>query len=281
MSKIIKYINKNFLWYNLKRQWKNHWSFCCAPFNTLEFHIDGGIRVCCGNRYKIVGHYPEQDIDGIFNGLVINKLRDNLKNYDLSDGCQMCYRMLLNRDYVNLFAKDYDIFQISSDEILRNLKFELSNICNLECEMCWGELSSSIRRNIEHLPPQKSIYSDDFVEKLKPYWKNIQKATFLGGEPFLIPIYYKIWEDIIQNNPEIDIFIITNGTILNKKIKELLKSAKFYFAISIDSFNKDNYEKIRRNASFDATMQNLDYFYEYSKYYNRKLTVNICPMQQN
>jgi MoaA/NifB/PqqE/SkfB family radical SAM enzyme len=240
--------NKLFADYNRIRLAKNKMSFCYAPFNTLEFHISGQVRVCCGNRYKIVGNYPNQTIREIFDGQNIQNFRKRLKKYDLSEGCQMCYKMLVNKNYTNLFALDYELFQTSKKAVLKNIKFELSNECNLECEMCWGELSSLIRKNIEKLPEIHSPYGDDFVEQLKPFWRDIEKATFLGGEPFLIKLYFKIWDEIIQNNPEINILVVSNGTVLNDKIKDLLAKGKFYFALSIDSFQKETYEKIRRNA---------------------------------
>lgn len=273
--------NKLFADYNRIRLAKNKMSFCYAPFNTLEFHISGQVRVCCGNRYKIVGNYPNQTIREIFDGQNIQNFRKRLKKYDLSEGCQMCYKMLVNKNYTNLFALDYELFQTSKKAVLKNIKFELSNECNLECEMCWGELSSLIRKNIEKLPEIHSPYGDDFVEQLKPFWRDIEKATFLGGEPFLIKLYFKIWDEIIQNNPEINILVVSNGTVLNDKIKDLLAKGKFYFALSIDSFQKETYEKIRRNAVFEKTMSNFEYFYQYSKDNNRWITVNICPMQQN
>jgi sulfatase maturation enzyme AslB (radical SAM superfamily) len=273
--------NKIFKEYNRIRLSKNKMAFCYAPFNTLEFHVSGQVRVCCGNRYKIVGNYPNQTIHEIFNGENIQNFRKRLMKYDLSEGCQMCYKMLVNKDYTNLIAKDYELFQTSKKAVLKNIKFELSNECNLECEMCWGELSSSIRENIEKLPKIQSPYGEDFIEQLKPFWKDIEKATFLGGEPFLIKLYYKIWDEIIQNNPDINILVVSNGTILNDKIKQLLDKGKFYFALSIDSFQKETYEKIRRNAVFEKTMSNFEYFYQYSKGNNRWITVNICPMKQN
>ncbi len=273
--------NKMFYEYNRIRPSKSNKSFCYAPFNTLEFHISGQVRVCCGNRYKIVGIYPNQSISEIFNGQNIQNFRNRLIKYDLSEGCQLCHKMLKDRNYPYLFALDHDVFQTSAKQaVLKNIKFELSNVCNLECEMCWGELSSSIRENIEDLPEIQSPYGDEFIQQLKPFWKNIEKATFLGGEPFLINLYI-IWEEIISINSKINILVVTNGTVLNSKIKELITRGKFYFALSIDSFQKETYEKIRKNAVFEQIMSNFEYFYEYSKQNNRWITVNICPMQQN
>ncbi len=275
--------NKNNIYneYNRLRNKKKSYSFCFAPYNTLEFHISGQVRVCCGNRYKIVGNYPEQSVKAIWEGKTIKDFRSKLQNYDLSDGCQGCYKMLKNKNFTNLFSLDYDIFQTNQNAILKNVKFELSNNCNLECEMCWGELSSLIRKNTEKLPPIESPYNEYFIQELKPFWKNIEKATFLGGEPFLINIYYTLWQEILKNNPLINILIVTNGTILNENIKQLLSKGIFYFAVSIDSFQKETYEKIRKNAVFEETMSNFEYFYQYAKKHNRWITINVCPMQQN
>src|SRR6185295_19977224 len=70
------------------------------------------------------------------------------------------------------------------------MEFEISNVCNLECTMCTGFFSSSIRHNREHLPPIKTPYDDAFVRQLEPFVPHLKAARFLGGEPFLIRTYY-------------------------------------------------------------------------------------------
>jgi MoaA/NifB/PqqE/SkfB family radical SAM enzyme len=72
------------------------------------------------------------------------------------------------------------------------MEFELSNECNLECVMCNGSFSSSIRKNREKLPPIISPYNDDFVNELDAFIPHLTDAKFLGGEPFMIEIYLKI-----------------------------------------------------------------------------------------
>jgi len=273
--------NKTLSEYQKHRKTKLNSSFCFAPFNTLEFHISGQVRVCCANRYKIVGNYPNQSIQEIWENISIIEFRKRLINNDLSDGCHGCDKMLKLKNYANLTSLDYDIFQTNRKAVLKNIKFELSNECNLECEMCWGELSSSIRKNIEKLPKINNIYNENFIPQLKPFWKNIEKATFLGGEPFLIKTYYTIWEEINKYNSKIKILIVTNGTIINENIKQLISKGNFYFAVSIDSFQKETYEKIRKNAIFEKTMLNFEYLYQYSKGKKHWITINVCPMQQN
>ncbi len=274
--------NSKFKFYSYRKRKKFKESFCYAPFNTLRFSATGLIQACCRNRYATFGKINEMTIDEIWNGNRIQQFRKNLLNYKLFDGCQFCEMMLKQRNYIFLKSLEYDAFQIKPDDItIRKFEFEISNSCNLECVMCSGELSSSIRKNREQLPPIPEIYDDSFVEQLKPYWKNITRATFAGGEPFLIPLYYKIWENILQYNSLIDNIIITNGTILNDKIKNLINRGNFYFAVSIDSFHKETYETIRKNANYEAVMSNFEYFYEYSLKNKRWITINICPLTYN
>ncbi len=271
---------KTYWKYNRSRKFTK--SFCYAPFNTLRFSATGQVQICCRNRYRTVGIIPELTIDEIWNGIEIESFRDNLKNYRLYDGCQFCEQMLNNHNFTFLKSLDYDYFQEKEeDKKIRKIEFEISNICNLECIMCSGELSSCIRKNKEQLPPIPSYYHDDFVYQLRPLWKDIKRATFAGGEPFLISLYYKIWDEIQHLNPSIENIIVTNGTILNEKIKALLERGNYYFAISIDSFKKEIYEKIRQRAVYEEVMKNFEYFYDYSMKKKRWITINVCPLIYN
>ena len=122
------------------------------------------------------------------------------------------------------------------------MEFEMSNQCNLECIMCNGYVSSSIRQNRDKLPPVHSPYDEKFVTQLRPFIPHLREAKFFGGEPFLIPLYFKMWDAMMEINPSINIFVITNGTVLTDKVKTLLSLGNFELAVSIDSIRKDRYE---------------------------------------
>ncbi|MEJ5268527.1 MAG: radical SAM protein, partial [Bacteroidales bacterium] len=154
-----------------------------------------------------------------------------------------------------------------------SMEFQLDNICNLECIMCSGEYSALIRKNREKGTPYISPYDENFVNQIKKYIPYLKQASFTGGEPFLIEIYYQIWNLIQILNPHLQIYVSTNGTILNDKIKKYLDKLNFNFTISIDSLQKDNYEKIRRNASLEKTLENIDFFIRYAK--TKNLNINI------
>lgn len=163
----------------------------------------------------------------------------------------------------------------------RCMEFELSNTCNLECAMCFGDFSSSIRKNREKRPPLESPYDAAFIDQLDVFLPHLWEAKFYGGEPFLIPLYYDIWDRMMAINPKITVHITTNGTVLNQKVKRLLEKLNVLLIVSIDSFDPKTYESIRVNADFDRVMENLAYFTDINRQHHRPMSIAVCPMILN
>ena len=197
---------------------------CHAPFVSLNFEQNGNVRACCYNTKDILGKWPNQSIREIWQGEKANRLRGYIRQNDLGRGCTECGNMLVAGNYQGVRAKFFDEYapnnlssrvhyfrqQLSGHiEYPKVLEFELSNECNLECVMCNGYFSSSIRKNREKLPPLSSPYNDQFVKELEEFIPHLTDAKFLGGEPFMIDIYLKIWERILQINPSVRIHITT------------------------------------------------------------------------
>jgi MoaA/NifB/PqqE/SkfB family radical SAM enzyme len=283
--------------YNNTRDTKDKSVLCHAPFTSINFQQNGNANACCYNRSHVLGTYPAQTINQIWFGEKANELRNYIRNNNLEGGCHICQQQLLSRNFANSRAKSYDVYADSRETTLHILKklfkrnkaiaypkvieFELSNTCNLECVMCSGHFSSSIRKNREKKPPLANPYNKEFVNQMKEFIPHLSEAKFLGGEPFLIDIYYELWEAIAQLNPNIKIAITTNGTILNERALLLLKKLNCGIVMSIDSLQKDTYEKIRVNAKFDVVMQNFEWLYNYTRQKNTFMSIAVCPMVAN
>lgn len=207
-------------------------------------------------------------------------MRNAIKRNDLSYRCNTCKKNLENRNFVNVLARAYDNNYPLSD-YPSIMEFELDNTCNLECTMCTGLLSSSIRKNREKLPPLKSPYGDKFVQELREFIPHLYEARFNGGEPFLIRTYFKIWDAILEINPAVKITIATNGTVLNERVKDYLSRGNFHLNISIDGLTKETYNQIRVNSNIDTVLSNFFYFKKFCQANNRTLCVMINPMRQN
>jgi MoaA/NifB/PqqE/SkfB family radical SAM enzyme len=265
--------------YNLLRAESHYPTACNAASNSMYFYPDGYITPCCHSKDFIYGKYPETSLKDIWFGFQRKSLETALCNYNFELGCETCYRNIASGNYSATEALRFDNFK--NKTYPTNIEFQLHNHCNLECIMCSGVLSSSIRENRDKLPPLPMLYNEKFLEELNDFIPHLTHATFSGGESFMIKIYYEIWQKIVEKNPTCAVTIITNGSVLNNKIKELLNKGKFNIVISIDAFDKKIYETIRKNAHYETLLKNLEYIAEIRATTATKLNINFCPMPEN
>jgi radical SAM protein with 4Fe4S-binding SPASM domain len=257
--------------------------FCYAPYNSLTFKPDGSIYVCFDNIRKKLGEYPRNSLAETWNGKEIKKIRKRIARHCLNYGCEECYNQLVLKNYYSVTAWHYDYIRPinKKKDLPTAFDFQLSNICNYECIMCSGELSTSIRSNREHSLIYDCPYDDKFIEQLQPYIPNLQNASFTGGETFLNPLYYKIWDIIAEENPQCIISISTNGSMLDDRIKCYLKKLKCNITISINAVDEDIYKSIHVGGNMENVLNNYMYFKEYCKRAGSRLMIKICPLRQN
>ena len=291
--------------YNLTRPKQANHRLCHAPFINMFLTPDGKVNPCCVNRTYLMGKYPEESLHDIWFGEKAQEFRKYILNNDLSHGCDKCRQNIEMRNYGIVMAKSYDhvpksgIFNLlkkhynqlrygnSFDEVSikkaypKRIDFNLANTCNLECIMCDGWSSSSILKRRHLLKDFPNPYQQEFVNEMKEFFPYLKTGFFIGGEPFLINVFFKLWEELIKVNASCECIIQTNGTVLNDRIKAILERGRFSFNISIDSIQKLTFEAIRVNADYETTIGNLDYFITYAQRKKTFANLTVCPIQQN
>ena len=283
--------------YNTFRNGASLHTLCPAPSMNLHFSQLGIVTACCFNRTKVMGVYPKHSLHDIWNSDEAQKMRQELEKGKFPIGCEKCREQILSKDFggshANFYSQQAKYFGITRDKmnpstdeaskgvLPMKLEFNIHNNCNLQCIMCHGLASSSIRVHREGLPAMPNPYDDAFVEQLKTYLPYVVETDFMGGEPFMIGAYKSIWKAISEVNPKIKTCILTNATILNDSIKSLLESFNCWIHISIDSFKKETYEAIRKGASFEEVMENSSYFNQLMKARGLNLVWRYCPMRIN
>lgn len=264
--------------YNAARSKLNSTHICHAPFSNMYFNVHGDCAPCWLTFIE-PDNYPAKSIREIWFGEKYQLLRSHLLKYDLTHKCNVCLKNLQGGNYTSVLARAYDINEPSQYPTMMEL--ELSNTCNLECVMCIGELSSSIRKNRERLPAIKNAYDDNFIEQLEEFIPHLKELRFNGGEPFLINAVFKIFEKVEKLNPKLKITIATNGTVLNYKVKEWLSRLNIHINFSLDSLTSGIYETIRVNAHFERVMEHFLFYRQYTKENNRTLCLMVNPMRNN
>lgn len=268
--------------YNLSRLKGPKKIICYAPFKHVYFGTNGVARACCINKTDTYGTIKDNKLSKLWKSDKVISLREKILNYDLSGGCNYCHKQLESSNFKAFEGRMYDSLlpEIQSD-YPTEMTFEISTTCNLECIMCNGNFSSSIRKNREKLPPLEEMYDSEFLNSIKDSIPFLKKANFIGGEPFLIPQYFDIIEYIIEHNQNCKLYIQTNGTILNNRVKRIIEHKNVFISISIDSLIKEKYEFIRKNASFNRLMENMDFFKQRALLHNQSININFCVMTNN
>ncbi|MBS1838731.1 MAG: SPASM domain-containing protein, partial [Actinobacteria bacterium] len=152
----------------------------------MYFDQFGRVRACCQNSDGLLGDVTRQSVREIWESAQAGRLREALAVRDLSVGCGFCAWQAEEVGYSE-FARgfdDLDPASIAPRWPLR-MEFSMTNSCNLQCVMCNGDLSSSIRAHREHRAPLPEVYGERFFEELAEFLPHLVEARFLGGEPFL------------------------------------------------------------------------------------------------
>jgi radical SAM protein with 4Fe4S-binding SPASM domain len=115
---------------------------------------------------------------------------------------------------------------------------ELVNRCDLECVMCYQGFRNDAK---------KSTLDEKLLDKIfAEFKKNKLNSLMLSASE---PLLYKNIGDVLERAREaeiMDIFIFTNGTLLNEKnAKILLNSPLTRLFVSIDGATKETYDKVR------------------------------------
>lgn len=236
-------------------------SACYAPFVTLDFFSTGQIQVCCENWVFPLGNVKTDSIKDVWRGPRLQQLREALKRYDFSHGCQGC-ELAIKRGG-RPFSMNYEMHQVDeTSEWPRVMQFRLSNVCNFACVMCDGKHSSVIRRDRDHEPPLTRVYHDQFFNDILEFLPHLDSIVFSGGEPFLIQENYRIWDMLLEaNNHRTVLSIITNGSVWNDRIAGYLDRLNIaHLTVSIDGSTKKTFERVRPGAHFETVIGNAQHF---------------------
>lgn len=127
--------------------------------------------------------------------------------------------------------------RIIPDNVLKRLSINISNECNMTCTYCYAGFGcyglTSNLMSIEHI----KITLDKFYDM----YDEIAIIQVFGGEPFLNFEGFKFICEYVERkfklkmiNYRTQINTVTNGTLINKKIIELIKQYDINVTISLD-----------------------------------------------
>ncbi len=254
---------------------------CYAPHTNLFLGTTGDVYPCCDSIGYPLGNVARERLPEIWAGARLHALRAALAADDYSLGCGYCERRLAGG--VRPQSRFYD--EVPPLEVEpaypRRIEFNISNACNLQCVMCDGDLSSSIRIHREKRPPLPQVYGEEFFADVVPFVDALDDASFTGGEPFLGAENHRIWDLLITRNPEVRHTVTTNGTRWDRRVEQVLDGLRTYVNVSVDGFSAATYEQVRVGADREAVFANIERFAAYAERAGTEVRIFHCLMPQN
>ena len=188
--------------------------------------------------------------------------------------------MITNRNDVNNKNLQKEIKDISTRLNLKSLndaeyfpkyfQIETVRICNARCPFC------AIDKWDKSVPLMEDSLFEKIVSEFKNYTKWIEfVALQRAGEPLLdkkISQRVKLLKSIGIKK----ISMSTNASLLTEnKAEELLKSGLDEIILSIDSIDKENYEKMRVGLKYENTITNIKNYFFIRDKINQKSTIRV------
>lgn len=153
------------------------------------------------------------------------------------------------------------------------LWIEPTNHCNLRCLMCPNSIMSSKKKGYMSL----SLYRE-IINQAKGHVSYIVLCK--SGESLLHPKLPQMIK--YAKNRGIYTYLATNATLLTPALsKKLIISGLDWVNFSFDGCTKEVYEKIRINANFEQTLQNMIDFLKIKKKLNSKIQTELQILIMN
>jgi MoaA/NifB/PqqE/SkfB family radical SAM enzyme len=252
----------------------------------MHFLPTGAVRACCWSSHDL-GDVRRDHLADVWAGARRRELVRRLASDDLSLGCQGCAAQVAVEGRPGSPPGYFDEWEAEVAHLPeaglmpRRMEFEISITCNLQCVQCSGANSSSIRLHREKRPPLPQAYGDRFFEELRPFLPHLVEASFVGGEPFLGPENFRIWDDLRTLAPHVRTLICTNGTQWNDRVVRVLEDLDARITVSLDGASAAVFEAMRPGASFERVLTNLDRFCEHHRRRGHVVQINHCLMPGN
>jgi MoaA/NifB/PqqE/SkfB family radical SAM enzyme len=156
----------------------------------------------------------------------------------------------------------------------QNISFTITNLCNLRCRMCgqWSEegyIHNRVRNPARLLPlaDWKRI-----VDEIAPHHPSY--ILLRGGEPFLFPGILSLIEHIHEKG--IFISIDTNGTLVEKYARDLVRIGNMHLTFSVDG-PEEIHDAVRSvKGSFQKIKHAIARLNELEESSGVKLSKSIC-----
>ena len=182
------------------------------------------------------------------------KLRQDSESGMCDPNCSKCFyeESLGKKSLRQIFNDDYGS---QRDPVLRYLEIGFDNMCNLACDGCGPDFSSTWAKLLDGHDEKSAVISTtdiDFVPR------SLEKVVFLGGEPLMNNRHRKFLSKVADLS-SMEVIYNTNGSFLLDiaTIDMLRQCGKVQFVLSVDGYEDLN-AKVRKNSDWQNILRFID-----------------------
>lgn len=133
------------------------------------------------------------------------------------------------------------------------LRLAVTDRCNLRCQYCMPAQGIDIVDRTELLSYKEMYRITRVLSEL-----GVNKVRLTGGEPFVRKDFVNFLESLSFNDKLKEINITTNGALISNHIDKLEAYKISSINLSIDSLQKEKFEKITRRDVFDSVYDTFE-----------------------
>lgn len=245
---------------------KKRTPFCTAFHTSVVVDPDKGVRPCCTFEGHL-GNLKDDSLAGVLEGPAWKAAVAQVEAGEVPQGCLKCMERERKTGWSvrTVYMKESRSIRDGSwRKGLTELEINSSSVCNLACTHCNVDFSSRWVKQVKDLqelgvPHARHLGSE--IHKPDPAamrahlegldLRHLQVARFKGGEPMLnddVPVVLRYLDEIGVLR-KVNVNVISNGSLVNSEVKELLaKAESVSMCISVDGVG-DVQQYIRKGPS--------------------------------
>lgn len=226
------------------------------------------LKIIEGKENRKFVYYPKThslfEISPIVGEILDYAFNKNLTPHEISTRCNIPYSQVkeIIEKFNLLIKSEKEKIKKKNKEKKEGIevKINIAHKCNLKCIYCYANYGTYGTPSL--MDETTAISTVHFFEKF--FSDHAILYTFFGGEPLLnIKIIEVVCNEVKRLAPDKSRYfgMITNGTIFNNKILDLIKKFKIHLTISIDG-PPEVHDKLRKfpngKGSFSKIASNIE-----------------------
>jgi hypothetical protein len=267
--------------------------FCVLPWVHFHSWPDGRVMPCCvaDSNMPVADIKNDESIIQMMNSEDFKKIREKMLVDEPVAACKRCYDLELvgtwtmrkshnmrrGLEYVEDISKTTNDDGEITDFKMKYMDLRFSNMCNMKCRSCGPGCSSLWAQEFvdqrgvdvyeEYFKTRKIVINSademSFMNKLKPYLKDVLEVYFAGGEIIITPEHYECLDYWIENGltDQVELTYTTNFSSLKYKDKDLIGYWKKFPQLKIwASLDADGElaEVIRKGTDWNRIVKNIN-----------------------